>query len=291
MGKIPIETTQFTSLKLLRQHSSAAPPVYFAADPQTLAMAGAEKALVMTAGATLQVTSNIIYADPGGADADLLLPPEADCEGLWLMIVNTADAAESIAVKEDGDATVIANLGQGIAGYFVCDGTTWKGGALMDGSVAGAASPVVCAGVSFTEDGSTTLTGTVEIPAGATLLNIQVVITVLFDDTGAVTLKVGDDDVADGWFTGVDAKATDLLVGEVLDISNAENWGAAQGAYLVAASGRKGRTTAGVDSGIYYGDASEVIGVITTTNQDGTAGRAFMFVTYAKPTVVAATGA
>lgn len=161
----------------------------------------------------------------------------------------------------------------------------------LDG-IATTAYATVTEGISFTEDGtSTTLTGTVEIPAGAILVDIRVVITALFDDTGAVTMTVGDDDDADGWFTGINMKATDLLVGEVLSAMHGDLWGGKEGAYLAAATGRRGRTTAGVDSGPYYGAASEVIGVVTTTNQDGSAGRAFMFVTYAVPTVVAATGA
>lgn len=160
----------------------------------------------------------------------------------------------------------------------------------MDG-LGATAYPVVTEGRSFTEAGDTTYTATVEIPAGATLLNIQFVTTVLWDDGTSAVLLIGDDDDPNGWFDAVDLKATDLLVGEVLDISNAENWGGAQGVYLVAATGRKGRVTAGVDSGIYYGAASEVIGLITTGGQDGSAGRSFMFVTYAVPTVVAATAA
>lgn len=151
--------------------------------------------------------------------------------------------------------------------------------------------PVVCEGRSFTEAGDTTYTGTVEIPAGAILLNIQFVTTVLWDDGTSASLDIGDDDDPNGWFASVSVKATDLAVGEVLDITNAENWGAKQGVYLVAATGRKGRTTAGVDSGIYYGAASEVIGVITTGAQDGSAGRSFMAVTYMMPNMVAATAA
>ena len=143
---------------------------------------------------------------------------------------------------------------------------------------------VFCEGVAFVENGSTTYTGTVEIPAGAVLNNIQIVTTVLWDDTTAAAMIVGDDDDDNGWFQSFSVKATDLAVGEVLDISNAENWGAKQGAYLVAATGRKGRTTAGVDSGVYYGAASEVIGKITVTDADGSAGRTFMFVTYSVPT-------
>lgn len=148
---------------------------------------------------------------------------------------------------------------------------------------------VTTRGILFAEDGSgTSYTGTVEIPAGAVLLNIQVVTTVLWDGTSA-SLDVGDDDDPNGWFAGVNLKATDLLVGEVLDISNAENWGGKQGVYLVAATGRKGRTTAGVDSGIYYGAASEVVGIVTPGAADGSAGRTYMFVTFVQPDITNST--
>lgn len=150
---------------------------------------------------------------------------------------------------------------------------------------------MVTDGISFTEDGSgTSYTGTVEIPAGAFLNNIQFVTTVLWDGTSA-SLDIGDDDDANGWFAGVNVKATDLAVGEVLDITNAENWGGKQGVYLVAASGRKGRVTAGVDSGVYYGAASEVIFLVTPGAADGSAGRSFGLVTYSVPTLTASTNA
>jgi hypothetical protein len=155
--------------------------------------------------------------------------------------------------------------------------------------IAATAYLAVSDGCSFTEDGSgTAYTCTVEIPAGAFLLNIQFVSTVLWDGTSA-SLIIGDDDDPNGWFEATNLKATDLLVGEVLDISNAENWGGKQGAYLVAATGRKGRVTAGVDSGIYYGAASEVIFLVTPGAADGSAGRSFGLVTYVVPTLTAST--
>ncbi len=147
---------------------------------------------------------------------------------------------------------------------------------------------VVCEGISFTEAGDTSYTGTVEIPAGAILQDIQVVNTVLWDDSGTVTFVCGDDDDPNGWFESTDMKATVLVVGEVLSAADVDKWGGEEGAYLTSA-GRMGRVTGGIDSGPYYGAASEVIGVITTQNQNGSAGRSFMFVTYAVPTVTAST--
>lgn len=147
----------------------------------------------------------------------------------------------------------------------------------------------VTEGVSFTEAGDNTYTGTIEIPAGAFLNDVQLVNVVLWDDSGTVTAIVGDDDDPDGWFTGVNMKATDLLVGEVLSARDQDKWGTKGGVYLTN-QGRMGRVTAGVDSGPYYGAASEIIGVIACQNGDGSAGRSFMAVTYSVPTFVAATG-
>ena len=151
--------------------------------------------------------------------------------------------------------------------------------------------PVVSSGISFAEDSSgTSYTGTVEIPAGAIVHDIAFVTTVVWDGTSA-SLIVGDDDDPNGWFAATDLKATDLVVGEVYSITNSENWGGKQGAYLVAATGRKGRVTSGVDSGVYYGAASEVIFLVTPGAADGTAGRSFGWVTYSLPTFVASTNA
>jgi hypothetical protein len=120
--------------------------------------------------------------------------------------------------------------------------------------------------------------------------DIGFVTTVLWDGTSA-TLDIGDADDPNGWFASINVKATDLLVGEVLSISNAENWGAKQGDYLVAATGRKGRVTAGIDSGVYYGVASEVIFLVTPGAADGSAGRSFGWVMYSVPPFVASTNA
>ena len=78
--------------------------------------------------ATLATTyPPVILCDPGGGAIDLLLPAEADSEGLMFFIFNTADAAEAITVKEDGDTTTIITLDQNQSGLVVCDGTTWRG--------------------------------------------------------------------------------------------------------------------------------------------------------------------
>lgn len=137
--------------------------------------------------------------------------------------------------------------------------------------------------MTLTEAGDTTYTATVPIPAGSILEEIEIRSTVLWDDTGAVTLDVGDTADPNGYFAAVDMKATDLLVGQVLRMSNSEYWGGLQGVYLVAATG--------LNSASYYATASNVTAVITTANQDGSAGRSFMWVRYSTAIARAAVAA
>lgn len=149
------------------------------------------------------------------------------------------------------------------------------------GNLAGTKTLVQCAGVSFTEDGSgTTYTGTVPVPAGSLVLDVQFRSTVLWDGTSAA-LDVGDDDDANGYFAAINLKATDLLVGEVLHLGSSENWGGKQGVYLVALTG--------LNSATYYAAANNIIGVVTPGAADGSAGRSFMHVFYASPTLTAST--
>ena len=165
---------------------------------------------------------------------------------------------------------------------------THTGAEVFSGSPTGV---VVAKTITFTEDASsTTHTGTVEIPAGSTLMNIQFVSTVLWANSGGtVLLTIGDDDDPNGWFEAINLKASELLVGEVLDITQSANWGGKDGDYLTAA-GRKGQAVAAY-SGVYAASATEVIGVVTVGTPATTAGRTFMTVTYATGTVTAATSA
>lgn len=150
------------------------------------------------------------------------------------------------------------------------------------GNMAGASCPVLCRGVSFTEaSAATSYTGTIPVPAGSLVLDIQFRTTVLWDGTSA-SLVIGDDDDADGYLTATDLKATDMLVGEVFQMAGqTEGWLGNNGVYLVAATALKSAT--------YYAAANNIIGVVTPGAADGTAGRSFMHVFYANPTLVAST--
>lgn len=252
----------------------AAPAAYLAAQTfaassiYTQVLAGGAQRLVVSSGASLDVAS-------GG---------EIDVEsGASLKLAGTAITSTA------AELNILDTVTSTAAELNILDGVTATAVELnkTDG-IAASAYLAVTDGVSFTEDGSgTSYTGTVEIPAGAVVHDVCFTTTVLWDGTSA-SLTVGDDDAASGWFTATDLKATDLVVGEVLCAADDGTWGGNNGAYLTAA-GRRGRVTAGVDSGWYYGAASEVIFLVTPGAADGSAGRSFGWVTYSVPTFTAST--
>lgn len=64
--------------------------------------------------------------DPGGAGRTITLPAEEVCEGVFLYISNTADAAEVLTIQNDAAATVVTPT-QGEACVVWCDGVRWYG--------------------------------------------------------------------------------------------------------------------------------------------------------------------
>jgi hypothetical protein len=123
--------------------------------------------------------------------------------------------------------------------------------------------------VTFTETaGAGVYTGSVTVPAGATILDVKVRSTALWTAATSANMKVGDVAVDDGFYTGINLKATDLLVGEEINFINT---GGKEGSYIVAATGYR---TA-------YSSAARVVsGIITTVGGSGTAGRTRMQVVY-----------
>lgn len=96
---------------------------------QTIDMADAEVKLTLNPGTPVGtlITSNVLAVDANsGGTEDLLLPPEADCNGLTLFICNTG--GEDIVVKEDSDTTTICTISTAESAFVACDGTTWRGG-------------------------------------------------------------------------------------------------------------------------------------------------------------------
>lgn len=144
---------------------------------------------------------------------------------------------------------------------------------------------IVSKTVAFVENATmTTSTGTVVIPAGATLHDIVVTSSVLWSKASA-RFTCGDAQAATGWFTATDLSGTDLLLGERLSAASGQ-WGGVNGVYLVAATGVFGQATA-TKAGPYYVTAGSVIGVCTVTPGAGAAGRTFMTVTYSVGQTVA----
>lgn len=133
------------------------------------------------------------------------------------------------------------------------------------------ATPVVAAERTFTETaGAGVYTGTVSLPAGATLLDVIVNGVALWDNAGTAVMTVGDAGAAAGYYTGVNLKATDLLAGESLSFALA---GGKAGTYIANSQ----------VSPRYSATTRDIVGVITTASTGGTAGRTRMTVVYSAP--------
>jgi hypothetical protein len=130
---------------------------------------------------------------------------------------------------------------------------------------------VQAAEATFTETaGAGVYTGSVSVPAGATLLDIIVSGVALWDNAGDATMIVGDADNDDGYYAGIDLKATDLLAGESISFALA---GGKAGAYIANSQ----------VSPRYAATARVISGIVTTTSTGGTAGRTRMTVVFAAP--------
>lgn len=70
--------------------------------------------------------TNFLKLDPGGASRNVLLWSEADCKGGWVLIINRADAAENLVVKDSTNTTTLGTINQNRAGLFECNGTAWS---------------------------------------------------------------------------------------------------------------------------------------------------------------------
>lgn len=129
----------------------------------------------------------------------------------------------------------------------------------------------------FTEStGAGVYTGSVAVPAGATITDIIVNGVALWTATTSATLKVGDVADDDGYYTAVNLKATDLLAGESLSFALA---GGKAGAYIANSQ----------VSPRYSADARVISGIITTVGAAGAAGITRMVVLFTLPTATAAT--
>ena len=224
-----------------------------------------------TAGAVTAQTDTRLCIESSDVTANYLsfLSPNAATQGIFFGDVDDNDVggffynhSTNVITFREGTATIALPDVQGVSSG-ICVGAT----------------------ISYTETSATTYTGTVELPANSWLKDIYFASTVVWNGTSA-ELKIGDDDSDTGYFSTVDLKATDLVVGERLQAASDNFWGATNGAYLTTA-GRIGPAAA-TDSGGYRTVAAEVIGVVTEGDGTGTAGRSFMGVSYFGSTAVAA---
>ena len=104
---------------------------------QALTLSGdTDLALQNTSGDTT-IERNILVVDPGGASRNLDLPPEADSDGMFLIIVNSADAAETLTIRNDANDKTVATIGQNEEAIAVCNGTAWYGAAFPSGTESG----------------------------------------------------------------------------------------------------------------------------------------------------------
>lgn len=131
--------------------------------------------------------------------------------------------------------------------------------------------------VTFTETaGAGVYTGSVAIPAGATIQDVVVHGDALWDNAGTAVMKVGLDGLDDdGFFAAINLKATDLLAGESISFALA---GGEAGADIANSQVMRR----------WLATARTLSGIITTSSTGGTAGRTRMTVIYSLPTVTAA---
>lgn len=130
----------------------------------------------------------------------------------------------------------------------------------------------------FTENGAGTYTGSVDVPAGATILDILVSGVVLWTAATSAVMDVGDVADPNGYFAAIDLKATDLLAGESISFT--------------AAGGKAGAYIANSQVSPRYSATARVVSGIVVSVGAGTAGRTRMSVIYTMPgSTVAATKA
>lgn len=131
--------------------------------------------------------------------------------------------------------------------------------------------PVVAKRGNFSETaGAGTYTWSMTLPANAVLVDIIVHATALWAAATSATMKIGDAADDDGFFVGVNLKATDLLAGESLSFAQA---GGKEGAYIANSQVSKRR------------DASERVlsAIVTTVGETGNTGSTSVTVVYSLP--------
>lgn len=191
----------------------------------------------------------------------------------------TLAANDTAAAAKDRFATAIYLPAGGKVQLFYNTSYQWE-------PFTDAPAPLVTKAILFTENATNTLhEGSVIVPAGAFLHDIEVIAKALWG-AGSASMEVGDAADPDGYFTGVNLKATDLLVGEVLRLSDNGAWGGKEGPYVTSV-GRRGPTTS--NFGTYLEAGATIKGSIAVGTPGSTQGRTLMRVSYSVPVIGAAT--
>lgn len=197
--------------------------------------------------------------------------------------VITATSTDYVATEKASGGVVIRSR-QTPSDLVVSDGSTaqalsaWATTVTSNAATLSGGSPMYSAERTFTEtSGAGTYTGSVLLPAGASIEDIIINGVALWNNAGACTLKVGDTD-DDGFYTGVDLKATDLLAGESLSFALA---GGKAGAYIANSQ----------VSPRYSATARTISGIITTASTGGSTGRTRMTVIWSSPAAAFITAA
>jgi hypothetical protein len=227
----------------------------------------------------LIVLNNSLVANHGiaGLDDNQTLGATVDVINRSSTYGFTLAAEDTTAAAKDRFTTAMFLPAGGKARLYY-NGTRWE-------PYSDNAAGLITKAVLFTENATNTIhTGTVVVPAGAILHDIEIINYILWTATSA-SLKVGDSVDDDGYFAAVNLKATDLVVGEVLRLSDSGAWGSEEGVYLTSA-GRRGAVA--TNFGTYMAAGTSIIGVITVGTPATTVGRTIMRVSYSVPVLTAA---
>jgi hypothetical protein len=202
--------------------------------------------------------------------------------------VDTAAAATDYVPIEKVSGNQVFKTRQTPGSLVVSDGATDRALSNIAAAVLASTStlsgatgaPVQTAERTFTETaGAGVYTGSVNLPAGATLIDIIVNGIAVWDNTGTAAMTVGDAGAADGYFTAVNLKATDLLAGESLSFGNPGS--TEVGSYIAN----------GQVSPRYSATSRVISGVITTSSTGGSTGRTRMTVIWSAPAAAFITAA
>lgn len=92
---------------------------------KVVALMGGFQTATLTGAITLDGTyANHLKIDPGGAARNVTLPAETGRSGVFYHIVNAADAAENLVIK-NAAADTICTINQNESAIVSCDGSAW----------------------------------------------------------------------------------------------------------------------------------------------------------------------